>query len=94
MTQKPALKGNVPLITSAILLPLGFWLMGRAEIFCSLRPHSLARVRHTHPGYVGVLAFNVFPTAFVLIRKFLLKDTGRKLTHLGFSRRIKGSSTT
>jgi len=33
MTQKPALKGNVPLITIAILLPLGFWLMGELKFF-------------------------------------------------------------
>ena len=33
-------------------------------------------------GYVGILSVNVFAAAFVLIRKFFLKDTGRKLSHL------------
>jgi len=33
MTQKPALKGNVLPITIAILLPLGFWLMGELKFF-------------------------------------------------------------
>ena len=32
--------------------------------------------------YVALLSVNVFAVAFVFIRKFFLKDTGRKLSHL------------
>ena len=32
--------------------------------------------------YVALLSVNVFAVAFVFIRKFFLKDTGRKLAHL------------
>jgi hypothetical protein len=31
---------------------------------------------------VALLSVNVFASAFVFIRKFFLKDTGRKLSHL------------
>jgi hypothetical protein len=33
-------------------------------------------------AYIAILSVNVFSAAFVLIRKFFLKDTGRKLSHL------------
>jgi len=42
----------------------------------------LARICDTQPTYVAHLAVNVFGAAFVFIRKFFLKDTGRKLSHL------------
>ena len=73
---------NVLLITIAILLALGFWLMG--ELRFSV-PYKLVLWReYATPilAYVGILAVNVFAAAFVLIRKVLLKDTGRKLSHL------------
>ena len=73
---------NVLLITIAILLALGFWLMGELKFFV---PYKLVLWRaYATPilTYVGVLSVNVFAAAFVLSRKFFLKDTGRKLSHL------------
>src|SRR5258708_1899523 len=73
---------NVLLITIAILLGLGFWLMGELKFFV---PYKLLLSReYATPilAYVAILSVNVFAAAFVLIRKFLLKDTGRKLSHL------------
>lgn len=73
---------NVLLITIAILLALGFWLMGELKF---LVPYKLVLWRaYATPilAYVGILSINVFAAAFVLIRKFFLKDTGRKLSHL------------
>jgi hypothetical protein len=73
---------NVLLITIAILLALGFWLMGELRFFV---PYKLVLWRaYGTPilAYVGILAVNVFAAVFVLIRKFFLKDTGRKLSHL------------
>jgi hypothetical protein len=73
---------NVVLITVAILLALGFWLMGELRFFV---PYKLVLWRaYASPIliYVVVLAANVFAAVFVLLRKFFLKDTGRKLSHL------------
>ena len=73
---------NVLLISIAILLALGFWLMGELRF---LVPYKLVLWRaYATPilAYVGILSVNVFAAAFVLIRKFFLKDTGRKLSHL------------
>jgi len=73
---------NVLLITIAILLALGFWLMGELKFFV---PYKLILWRaYATPilAYLGIFAVNVFAALFVLIRKFFLKDTGRKLSHL------------
>jgi hypothetical protein len=73
---------NVLLVTIAILLALGFWLMGELKFFV---PYKLVLWRaYARPilAYVGILSVNVFAAVFVLIRKFFLKDTGRKLSHL------------
>jgi len=73
---------NVLLITIAIILALGFWLMGELRFFV---PYKLVLWReYATPilAYVGILSVNVFAFVFVLIRKFFLKDTGRKLSHL------------
>jgi hypothetical protein len=73
---------NVVLITIAIFLALGFWLMGELKFFV---PYKLVLWRaYATPilTYVAILYVNVFAATFVFIRKFLLKDTGRKLSHL------------
>jgi hypothetical protein len=79
---------NALLITIAILLALGFWLMGELRFFV---PYKLV-LWHAYPTpiliYVGLLSINVFAAAFVLIRKCFLKDTGRKLSHLDKQLRV------
>ena len=73
---------NVLLITIAILLALGFWLIGELKFFVPYKLVLWGAYATPILGYVGILAVNVFAAAFVLIRKFFLKDTGRKLSHL------------
>ena len=73
---------NVLLITIAILLALGFWLMGELRFFVPYKLVLWREYASTILGYITVLSVNVFAAAFVLIRKFFLKDTGRKLSHL------------
>lgn len=73
---------NTLFLTVAILLALGFWLMGELKFFI---PYKIALWRaYATPilTYVAILSVNVFAAMFVLIRKFFLKDTGRKLSHL------------
>jgi len=73
---------NALFLTVAILLALGFWLMGELKF---LIPYKVVLWReYSSPilTYAGILAVNVFAAIFVLIRKFFLKDTGRKLSHL------------
>ena len=72
---------NALLVTVAILLALGFWLMGELKFFV---PYKLVLWRaYATPilAYAGILSVNVFAFVFILIRKLFLKDTGRKLSH-------------
>jgi hypothetical protein len=73
---------NALIVTIALLLALGFWLMGELKF--------LIRYRHVFYHQYGsmlllwftVLFVNVFAGVYALHRKFFLKDTGRKLSHL------------
>jgi hypothetical protein len=70
------------LVTIAVLLALGFWLMGELRLFIPYKAVLFQAYRTPILMYVAALFVNVFAAAFVLIRKFFLKDTGRKLLHL------------
>ena len=73
---------NALMLTIAIVLGLGFWFMQRLTYFISYK-NVLFRFYGTEILiYSAVLFINVFALAFALNRKFFLKDTGRKLSHL------------
>ena len=73
---------NALIVTIALLLALGFWLMGELKLLIPYR-HLLL---HQHGGvlclWFAVLFVNVFAAVYTVQRKFFLKDTGRKLSHL------------
>jgi hypothetical protein len=73
---------NAVLITIAVLLAYGFWLMDQLKF---MAPYK-ALLFHEYGAVIfastGVLFLNVFGAALLIQRKFLLKDTGRKLSHL------------
>jgi hypothetical protein len=73
---------NALLITIAFLLAYGFWLMGELKFMASYK----AVVIHAYGDWlcasVGILFLNVFGAVLLLQRKLLLKNTGRKLSHL------------
>jgi hypothetical protein len=79
MGKEPRMIANALFIAVALLLVLGFWLMGELKFFI---PYKLVLWReYATPilTYVALLSVNVFAAAFIFIRKFFLKDTGRKL---------------
>jgi hypothetical protein len=73
---------NALILTIALLLALGFWLMGELKFLIPYR-HILV---HQYGGVIlawtAVLFTNLFAAVYVIQRKFFLKDTGRKLTHV------------
>src|SRR5262249_52468529 len=73
---------NASLITIAFLLAYGFWLMGELKF---MAPYKAA-IFHAYSTWLlvssAVLFVNVFGFVLLLQRKFLLKNTGRKLSHL------------
>jgi uncharacterized membrane protein YciS (DUF1049 family) len=73
---------NALLITVALMLAISFTLMGQLRSFIPFKV-VIWRAYSTYIlAYVSVLFTNVFAVAFVVNRKFFLKDTGRKLAHL------------
>lgn len=73
---------NALILTIALLLALGFWLMDELKFLIPYR-HIL---QHQYGGVIlawaAVLFVNVFAAVYVIQRKFFLKDTGRKLSHI------------
>lgn len=73
---------NALIITIAVMLALGFWLMGELRFLIPYRYILL----HQYAGVlwlgISILFVNVFAGVYVLQRKFFLKDTGRKLSHV------------
>lgn len=73
---------NALLITIAVMLAIGFALMGEIKFFIPFKV-VIWRAYSTYIlAFVGILFTNIFASAFALNRKFFLKDTGRKLAHL------------
>jgi len=73
---------NALFLAIALLLALGFWLMGELKFFIPYKTVLLHEYGQAILIYVTVLFVNLFAGTLALIRKFFLKDTGRKLFHL------------
>jgi hypothetical protein len=73
---------NALLFTIAILLAYGFWLLDQLKFMARYK----AVVFHTYGSWIlafgFVLFLNLFGFALAVSRRFLLKNTGRKLSHL------------
>jgi len=74
--------GNALILTIAILLALSFWLMGELKFLIPYKAILVHEYRTPILLFVAVLFVNLFAAAFALNRRFFLKDTGRKLSHL------------
>ena len=69
-------------LTIAILLTFGFWLLGELKFFIPYKAVLFHEYGTLILVYLATLFLNLFAAAFALNRKFFLKDTGRKLSHL------------
>jgi hypothetical protein len=69
-------------LTIAILLGCGFWLMDQLKFMASHKSVIFRAYADVLLLAVAVLFLNVFAAALAINRKFFLKDTGRKLSHL------------
>lgn len=70
------------IVTIAILLGVGFWLMDATKFLIPYRHLLWYRYGTVLLIYLGVLSANVFSAVYSIERKFFLKDTGRKLLHI------------
>jgi len=73
---------NALLVTIALLLTLGFWLLGELRFLIPYRHVLFHNYGQTLLLWSAILFVNVFAGVYALERKFFLKDTGRKLSHV------------
>lgn len=73
---------NALLLTIALLLAYGFWLLDQLRFMAPYKGVLCHAYGTTLLVVLAVLFLNVFGAALLLQRKFFLKDTGRKLSHL------------
>ena len=73
---------NALFLTIAILLAYGFWLLDSLKFMAPYKAVVFHAYGRTLLLSSGILFLNVFGAILAAYRKFLLKDTGRKLTHL------------
>jgi hypothetical protein len=73
---------NALLLTIAVLLGYGFWLLDQLKFMAPYKTVLFHAYGNTILVCLGVLFVNVFGLALTINRRFFLKDTGRKLSHL------------
>jgi hypothetical protein len=73
---------NAVLVTVVVLLAYGFWLMDQLKFMARYQSVIYHAYGATIAIYLALLFANVFGAALLISRHFLLKNTGRKLSHL------------
>jgi len=73
---------NALLLTIAVLLAYGFWLMDQLKFMAPYKAVIFHAYGNVLLAATAVLFLNVFAAFLAINRRFFLKDTGRKLSHL------------
>ena len=73
---------NALLITIAILLAYGFWLLDQLKFMARYKAVLYHAYGPTILIFLAVLFVNLFGAVLAINRRFFLKNTGRKLSHL------------
>jgi hypothetical protein len=73
---------NAMLVTIIILLAYGFWLLDQLQFMSRYRAVLFHAYGTTIFIFLAVLTMNLFGAALAIGRRFFLKNTGRKLSHL------------
>ena len=73
---------NALLFTILILLGYGFWLLDQLKVMARYKALLYHAYGTTILIFLVVLSVNLFGAALAIGRRFFLKNTGRKLSHL------------
>ena len=73
---------NALLFTIVILLGYGFWLLDQLKFMARYKAVLYHAYGTTILIFLAVLFLNLFGAALAIGRRFFLKNTGRKLSHL------------
>jgi len=81
---------NSLFISATMLALIVFALMSRLAFLAGWRKILFLHCGASMALFLGVLGLNLFGATLAINRKILLKDTGRKLSHLDNHLRIEG----
>ena len=73
---------NALLATSVLMIAIVLYLMQALQFLAPYRSLIFAKYGTVVFTFAAALFLNIFALVYTLLRKFLLKDTGRKLAHL------------
>jgi Na+/phosphate symporter len=73
---------NALLFTIVVLLGYAFWLLDQLKFMARYKAVLFHACGNTILIFLGVLFVNLFGAALAIGRRFFLKNTGRKLSHL------------
>jgi len=73
---------NALILTIVILLAVGFWLMGELKFLIPYKHILFQQCGGVMLAWLATVFANLFTGVYAIQRKFFLKDTGRKLSHI------------
>lgn len=73
---------NALIFTIAILLALFFWLMSELKFLIPYKHLLVHQYGTILIAWLAIVFVNLFAGVYAVQRKFFLKDTGRKLSHI------------
>ncbi len=73
---------NVFFATTIIFMGIGFYLLEQCEFLIPYRSLIFGSYLPAISAYAALLFANLFAAMYVLVRKLLLKETGKKLAHV------------
>ena len=73
---------NALLATTALFMALGLYLLEECRFLIPYRRLMLVKYGAAMALFAVALFLNLFTAIYTILRKFFLKDTGRKLAHL------------
>lgn len=79
---------NVFFAATIIFLAIGFFLLQECAFLIPYRKLLIEKYSGSIALFAAVLFLNLFALIYLLVRKLLLKETGRKLAHIEKQLRI------
>jgi hypothetical protein len=73
---------NIFFATTIIFIAIGFLLLQECSFLIPYRALLLEKYGRDIALFAGLLFFNLFALMYLIVRKLLLKETGRKLAHV------------
>ena len=73
---------NVFFATTVVFLAIGFFLLQECSFLIPYRTLLIEKYGRTIALFAALLFLNLFALMYVVVRKLLLKETGRKLAHI------------